>query len=59
MKRTILICSLLAGIFLAAADAGFAQGVADLRLFEQRCYVLPRESIQHGRKRLTGCNCGR
>ena len=37
MKRTILICSLLAGIFLAAADAGFAQGVADLRLFEQHC----------------------
>ena len=37
MKRTILICSLLAGIFLAAADAGFAQGVGDLRLFEQHC----------------------
>ncbi len=37
MKRTIFICSLLAGILLAAADAGFAQGVADLRLFEQHC----------------------
>ena len=31
------MCSLLAGIFLAGADAGFAQGVGDLRLFEQHC----------------------
>ena len=37
MKRTIFICSLLAGICLVAADAGFAQGVADLRLYEQHC----------------------
>src|SRR5579864_4680091 len=37
VKRTILICGLLAGISLAAFDAAFAQGVGDLRLFEQHC----------------------
>src|SRR5579864_9130117 len=37
VKRTILICGLLAGISLAASDAAFAQGVGDLRLFEQHC----------------------
>jgi len=35
--RCLFLCAALAGICVASASSGFAQGVADLRLFEQHC----------------------